>query len=113
MTMNIQKLEGLAIFIASTLIYFKSGNNWLIFVIGLLLVDLSMVGYLKDTKTGAFTYNLVHNYFLGIILALIGFIIDNQIILMIGLIVTAHVGMDRFLGFGLKYPDNFKHTHLS
>jgi hypothetical protein len=113
MTKNIQKLEDLAIFIASTLIYFKSGNNWLIFVVGLLLVDVSMVGYLKDTKTGAFTYNLAHNYALGIGLSLLGYLIGNQLILMIGLIISAHVGMDRFLGFGLKYPDNFKHTHLS
>ncbi|MBI2443419.1 MAG: DUF4260 family protein [Candidatus Levybacteria bacterium] len=27
-------------------------------------------------------------------------------------ILLAHVGMDRFLGFGLKYPTHFKQTHL-
>ena len=28
------------------------------------------------------------------------------------LILGAHVGMDRGLGFGLKFPESFKHTHL-
>jgi hypothetical protein len=29
-----------------------------------------------------------------------------------GLIWTTHLGMDRMLGFGLKYPTQFKDTHL-
>jgi hypothetical protein len=24
----------------------------------------------------------------------------------------AHIGADRLLGYGLKYGDNFQHTHL-
>jgi hypothetical protein len=30
-----------------------------------------------------------------------------------GLIMIAHISMDRALGFGLKYPDDFGHTHLA
>jgi hypothetical protein len=30
----------------------------------------------------------------------------------IGLIMYAHSSMDRMLGYGLKYADDFKHTHL-
>jgi hypothetical protein len=30
----------------------------------------------------------------------------------IALIWAAHIGMDRMLGFGLKYPTEFKETHL-
>jgi hypothetical protein len=29
-----------------------------------------------------------------------------------GLIWIVHIGMDRMLGFGLKYPTGFKETHL-
>jgi hypothetical protein len=29
------------------------------------------------------------------------------------LIWTAHIAMDRALGYGLKYPTAFKSTHLS
>jgi hypothetical protein len=33
--------------------------------------------------------------------------------LQIALIWGAHIGMDRAVGYGLKYADAFKHTHLS
>ena len=29
-----------------------------------------------------------------------------------GLILFGHSSMDRILGYGLKYPDSFEHTHL-
>ena len=29
-----------------------------------------------------------------------------------GIILFTHSNMDRILGYGLKYPDDFKHTHL-
>jgi hypothetical protein len=29
-----------------------------------------------------------------------------------GLIWTSHIGLDRLLGFGLKYPTRFNDTHL-
>ena len=28
------------------------------------------------------------------------------------LILAGHIGFDRMLGYGLKYPDAFGHTHL-
>ncbi len=33
--------------------------------------------------------------------------------MLIGIILFAHQTMDRIAGFGLKFFDNFKHTHLS
>ena len=30
----------------------------------------------------------------------------------LGLIWLAHIGMDRAIGYGLKYPTNHKDTHL-
>lgn len=29
-----------------------------------------------------------------------------------GVILFAHASMDRIFGYGLKYADDFKHTHL-
>jgi hypothetical protein len=34
-------------------------------------------------------------------------------IIPVSLIGIAHMGMDRFLGFGLKYPEQFSNTHLN
>ncbi len=35
------------------------------------------------------------------------------LLLAIGLIWIAHIGMDRMMGYGLKYPTQFKDTHFS
>lgn len=71
-----------------------------------------MVGYARSTKLGAFTYNIGHTYLLPMTVALYGVHTHRPLILGIGLIWLAHIGMDRLLGYGLKYDDNFKHTHL-
>jgi Domain of unknown function (DUF4260) len=36
----------------------------------------------------------------------------NHTTLLLSLIWIAHIGLDRMLGFGLKYPTRFKDTHL-
>ena len=45
-------------------------------------------------------------------LAAIGVIADSNLALSIGIIWFGHIGMDRLVAFGLKYPDSFGHTHL-
>ena len=74
--------------------------------------DISMLGYLVDTRFGAFTYNLFHNRAIAILLAFAGYVLHIPIWLTIGILLFAHSSFDRMLGYGLKYPDNFKHTHL-
>ncbi|MEK7570198.1 MAG: DUF4260 domain-containing protein [Patescibacteria group bacterium] len=108
----ILKLEGLAILVTAIYMYHLSGASWVLFALLILVPDISMIGYLKDTKLGAITYNLMHNYVLAIILLMAGVVMKNVTLVSLGLILAAHIGMDRFLGFGLKYPTNFKDTHL-
>ena len=110
---NILRLEGLAFFLFSAWVYSFLGGSWLTFF-GLLFVpDVSMIGYVKDKKLGAITYNLVHTYVLGLIIFFIGAIIaPHSFTSSLGLILIAHVGMDRFFGYGLKYPTGFKDTHM-
>lgn len=74
--------------------------------------DLFIVGYARSTKIGALIYNLGHSYLLPAFLTFYGWQSERPLLLAIGLIWFAHIGMDRFAGFGLKYDDNFKHTHL-
>jgi len=78
----------------------------------LLTPDIGMIGYLVNSKIGSITYNILHFLGLGILFYIVGLYIDSQIIELLGLIIIGHIGMDRFFGFGLKYPDSFKHTHL-
>jgi hypothetical protein len=37
----------------------------------------------------------------------------RSLLFALGMIWLGHIGMDRLLTFGLKYPDHFQHTHLS
>ena len=61
---------------------------------------------------GAICYNIVHSYVLPLTLALFGAIAGRPLALYLVLIWGAHIGFDRVLGYGLKYPTAFKDTHL-
>lgn len=112
MVRKILHLEGAAIFLASLYLYYLLSADWLLFVVLLFTPDISMIGYVRNTRIGAITYNLVHNYVLGILVSGIGALLGSNLVISLGLILLAHVGIDRFLGFGLKYPTHFKETHL-
>jgi hypothetical protein len=74
--------------------------------------DIGMLGYLVSTKVGAFSYNLFHHKGLAIGLALAGYFFRIEILMVIGMLMFAHSSFDRMMGYGLKYIDDFKHTHL-
>jgi hypothetical protein len=72
--------------------------------------DLSMLGYLVNTRVGAFTYNLFHHRAVALALVAAGFMMHLNILITGGILLAAHSSFDRMLGYGLKYPDDFKHT---
>lgn len=111
MIKSILRAEGLAVFIACLFWYAHLNASWLLFVLLWLVPDISMVGYLKNTKLGAVIYNFAHNYMLVLAIVGLGFLLHSNLLVAIGVIFTSHVGLDRFLGYGLKYMDSFKHTH--
>jgi hypothetical protein len=112
MIRTIIRIEGVLFFIIALIVYLQLGGNILLFFLFLLFPDLSMLGYRKDLKTGALLYNLVHNYATGIIVFALGLITGTDLLGYTGLIIFAHVGMDHAFGYGLKYPDGFKKTHM-
>ena len=106
-------MEGLMVLLLSVSIYWLNEYSWGLFFILLLAPDISMIGYLVNKKVGAKCYNLFHTYSLPIMTVLIGVFLSNYLIVAIGLIWSAHIGMDRALGYGLKYETDFKDTHLN
>jgi len=74
--------------------------------------DVSFVLFVITKKLGAIAYNMFHHQGVLAILFLLGFILHNDLIMKIGLIFLAHSTFDRVAGYGLKYLDNFDHTHL-
>ena len=106
-------VEGTAIFLTSLIFYHSLNLSWLTFIIFLLAPDLIMLTYLINTRIGSLTYNIIHTYALPLSLTALALLLDWSLGLQTALIWTAHIGLDRMVGYGLKYPDNFKHTHLN
>jgi hypothetical protein len=106
------RLEGAAALVAGAALYLGSGGQpvWLIPL--LLVVDVSMVGYLIGPRPGAITYNLAHNWASGLLVLGAGAALPSTLLLLAGAILVGHVGMDRLAGYGLKYPTAFADTHL-
>lgn len=77
-----------------------------------LAFDLSMVGYARDTRTGAHLYNAVHNYAPPAVLTAVYLLTDTRWLVLVALAWAFHVAVDRALGYGLKHGDHFQHTHL-
>ncbi|WP_292009691.1 DUF4260 domain-containing protein [Chryseobacterium sp.] len=109
---NQLKLEYLAFLILGIFAFIQTGFSfwWLI---GLFFApDISMLGYAVNNKIGAFCYNLFHHWGIAIVIYLAGTLLALPYLNMIGAILFAHSAFDRILGYGLKYPDSFQHTHL-
>ena len=106
------RVEGVAVVIAAIALYFHADYPWWLLVVLALAPDLSMVGYVVGPTIGAATYDTAHTYSLPVALAAIGVIADAETAVQAGLIWLAHIGVDRAIGYGLKYPTGFKDTHL-
>jgi len=113
MIKKILHLEGLALFLLACVYYHQFFGNWFLFIALLFTPDISMIGYLRSKKVGAMLNNAIHNYVLATLLVLSGKILFNsQALTILGIILFAHVSLDRFLGYGLKYSSSFKVTPL-
>ncbi|RPF50391.1 DUF4260 domain-containing protein [Aquisalibacillus elongatus] len=113
MNKTLLHLEGAAALLLTIYIYYYFNFNWVWFFALLLAPDLSMLGYLISQRMGTILYNLVHTYILSVSIIICGLLFSSEIMLALGLIWSAHIGMDRMVGYGLKYPTSFKHTHLN
>jgi hypothetical protein len=108
----ILRLEGLAALALAVLGFQRLGGSWLLFAELFLLPDLSMLGYLAGSRWGAAAYNTAHSYIGPALLSGLGMALVSPMIVQVALVWAAHVGFDRLLGYGLKYPTAFGDTHL-
>ena len=107
------KLEEAAMFAVSILVFYKMDilPGWYFWAF-LLAPDISMLGYLVNTKVGAIMYNVAHHKGIAIVIFVLGYFLPSINLQFVGIIMFAHSSMDRLLGYGLKYSDSFKHTSL-
>lgn len=107
------RVEGGVLLAISATFYWVNGGSWVLFALLILAPDVSMLGYLFGLKVGTATYNLFHTYALPASLAAFGVLAGSPLPVSVALIWFAHIGMDRLLGYGLKYAFGFKDTHLN
>jgi hypothetical protein len=106
------RLEGITLFAGMTLLYGLWDGSWLVYVILFLAPDLSFAAYLAGPKVGAIVYNAAHSYLAPVALMTAGLAMASPLILSLAMIWLAHIGIDRALGYGLKYQTGFAFTHL-
>jgi hypothetical protein len=107
------RLEGLAVAAITVALYARTGASWWLFAALWLAPDLSMLGYATGRPCwGARIYNAFHTYLLPALLALLALPLHAHGLLPVALIWANHIGVDRLLGWGLKYAEGFGFTHL-
>jgi hypothetical protein len=112
---HILRIEAAFVLAASLLAYFIAlHGHWGFFALLILAPDLSLLGYAAKNhlRSAAMLYNCAHNYALPALLALVAWEGHSPLSAQIASIWIAHIGLDRLLGFGLKYPEAFKPTHI-
>lgn len=107
------RLEGAVVAAVSLYLYATGDFSWWLFAALILAPDLAFLGYLRNPAFGAWCYNLAHTYTMAFIVWLLLKIFGWNYADAVTLIWVTHIGIDRLLGYGLKYSDAFKHTHLT
>ena len=106
------RLEGITLFVGMTVLYAVWDGSWWVYALLFLAPDLSFLGYLAGPRTGAILYNAAHSYLGPVALMTSALALSAPLVLSIAIIWLAHIGLDRALGFGLKYFAGFAFTHL-
>jgi len=108
----ILRLEGAALALSAVFFFWHSHGSWLLFAVLILAPDLSFFAYLISPPIGAIAYNLVHSTIGPLVLLAAAVWFGCPRGESIALIWLTHVGIDRALGYGLKYQTAFGDTHL-
>lgn len=106
------RLEELGMFLLSILMFAQTGFVWWWFPALLLVPDISIIGYAISNRTGAIVYNILHHKGIAIFMYAVGYLAEERYLELAGAILFGHSSMDRLFGYGLKFFDSFRHTHL-
>ena len=106
-------LEGAAVLLLATAAFFRLGHPWWLFLLLLLAPDLSLLGMLAGPRIGAGVYNAVHTMVGPLVLLGVGWWLggSESLAVSVALVWLAHIGMDRLVGYGLRYPDSEQRSH--
>jgi hypothetical protein len=111
--LRVLRVEGMVLLVAALATYFaKLDEPWWLVPLLVLVPDVFMAGYAKSHRAGARLYNFAHSYPAPALLGILATVADEHLWQGVALVWFAHIGMDRALGYGLKYETDFRDTHL-
>lgn len=106
------KLEELGMLLLGMYLFQFLEFDWWIFAALFFVPDVGMLGYIFGNKAGAISYNLFHHKGIALALYVVGLFLMSSWLQLAGLVLFSHASFDRLLGYGLKYEQGFKFTHL-
>jgi hypothetical protein len=109
---HLLRLEWIGVGVAAIVAYVAAGGSWTLFLVLILAPDLSMMGYLAGPRIGAIAYNAFHILVWPALLFIAWLVWGQPLAFDVAAIWTAHIAIDRALGYGLKLPEGFSETHL-
>jgi Domain of unknown function (DUF4260) len=106
--------EGLVLLLLSCAAYqHLFPHRWLLFALLFLAPDVSLLGYITGSgRWAAALYNTLHTSAVPVLLGLASYLCGWRTGVALALIWFAHVSFDRGLGYGLKFAEGFKPTHM-
>lgn len=106
-------LEGAVLLLLSCGLYHWGGAPWWIFFVFFFAPDVAFLAYFLGPRAGALVYDLLHTTLAPAALIILAIVYDDPPLATVGAAIWgAHIGYDRMLGYGLKYPTSYKDTHL-
>mgnify|MGYP000386249926 CR=1 FL=1 len=109
---NLIKLEDTAFFLLSLYFFLQLDISWWWYAAFILVPDIGMIGYAMNKSIGAVTYNIFHHRGIAVLLLLISWYSHVFWLEVVAVILLSHGSLDRIFDYGLKYKDDFKHTHM-
>ncbi len=106
------RLEAAGLLGVSLVAFWYTKESWWLIALAFLAPDLSAIGYALGSRWGSWYYNLAHASPAPVVLLALGWWTHDRLALALALVWFMHLGVDRLLGYGLKYEDDFQHTHL-
>ena len=104
--------EGLVLLAASLTAWWALDGGWTWFALFLLAPDVCFLALLVNRRAGVVSYNLVHSMVGPLLLACAAILAAERLAALAALVWLAHIGLDRLLGFGLKYTFDRGDTHF-
>lgn len=112
-TRDWQRVEGAGMALGGMVIAgVSSFGPWWAWLLVLVAPEISAAAYLAGPRIGAFVYNLTHLYAASFLLMILGVGLGATLLIAVGGLWLAHIGISRAMGFGLKYPSGYRDTHL-